>query len=176
MADMNYRPMGFESDVANPQFAGAADPEQFLFKQFYWHEPIDRNKSDEASEKEGRPIKIKGPKTIYIRVMKPGDQTSILETPMMEDHKRMFPREWLNFQMQEGLIPNTAAEAGWKVEHWDELTPDEIHKLKFNRFYTVEQIANASDGAIQGFGMGGEALRKRAQDALFKKNAHLKVA
>jgi len=167
--------MGLETDVANQNFAGAANPDSFLHKEFYWHEPLDRNKTDEASEKEGRLVRIKGPKTIYIRIMKPGDANSILETPAREDHKRRFPMEWLNFQMVEGLIPNTAAEAGWKVENWEEMTPDEIHKLKYNRFFTVEQIANASDGQIQGLGMGGDGLRNRAKEALAKKNAVAKV-
>ena len=171
MADLNYRPMGLESDVANANFAGAANPDSFLHAEFYWHEPLDRNKTEEASEKEGKLVRVKGPKTVYIRIMKPGDQTSILETPAREDHKRRFPEKWLYFQMTEGLIENTANQAGWKVENWDELTPDEIHKLKFNRFYTVEQIANASDGQVQGLGMGGLALRQRAQTALNAKNS-----
>ena len=42
--------MGLETDVANTAFAGAADPDQFLHKEFYWHEPFDRNKTEEASE------------------------------------------------------------------------------------------------------------------------------
>ena len=175
MADLNYRPMGLESDLANRNFQGATDPDQFLFKEFYWYEPIDRNKSDEASEKEGRPVKIKGQRQVYIRIMKPGDQTSILETPAREDHKRRFPNEWLNFQRDNGMIADTANQAGWRVENWDELTPDEIHKLKFHRFYTVEQIANASDGAIQGLGMGGLALRQKAQTALNEKSGVAKA-
>lgn len=176
MADLNYRPMGLETDVANTAFAGATNPDSFLHAEFYWHEGIDRNKSDEASLEAGKIVRIKAPKEIYIRIMKPGDQTSILETKVREDHKRRFPEKWLYFQMSEGLIENTANQAGWKVENWEELTPDEIHKLKYHRFYTVEQIANASDGQIQGYGMGGLAMRKKAQDALQAKAQVAKAA
>ena len=176
MADLNYRPMGLETDVANRNFAGAANPDSFLHAEFYWHEPLDRNKSDIESEKAGRPVPVKGPRQVYIRIMKPGDQTSILETPVREDHKRRFPEKWLYFQMSEGLIEDTKNQPGWKIENWDELTPDDIHRLKFHRFYTVEQVANASDGAIQGYGMGGLALRKKAQDAIQAKNSLAKEA
>ena len=166
MADLNYRPMGLETDVSNPNFAGATNPDSFLHAEFYWHEPFDRNKSDEESEKAGKMVRVKGPRQVYIRIMKPGDQTSILETPVREDHKRRFPEKWLYFQMQEGLLENTANQAGWKVENWEELTPDEIHKLKYHRFYTVEQIAGAQDAQVQKLGIGGPGLRERARVAL----------
>ena len=175
MADIGYRPMGLETDVANPNFSGATNPDSFLHAEFYWHEPWDRNKTEEASEKAGKFVRVKSEKQVYIRIMKPGDQTSILETPVREDHKRRFPEKWLYFQMSEGLIEDTKNQSGWKVEGWEELTPDEIHKLKYHRFYTVEQIANASDSQIQGYGMGGLAMRKKAQDALAAKQAAAKV-
>src|SRR3990167_10688072 len=149
MSDLGYRPMGFETDLANRNFVGATNPDSLLHSEFYWYEPLDQNKSDEESVKQGRPIRINGPKQIYVRIMAPGDQTSIIETPVREDHKRRFPEKWLYFQIQEGLIDGGANQPGWKIEEkmdgmW-ELSEEEVHQLKFLRFYTVEQIAGAND-------------------------------
>ena len=169
MSDLGYRPLGFESDIGNRNFAGAQDPDALLHAEFYWYEPIDKNKTEEESVKQERHIIIRAPKQIYIRISKPGDQTSVIETPAREDHKRRWPQKWLYFQIQEGLVDAGANQPGWKIEEkmegmW-ELTEEEVHQLKFLRFYTVEQIAGASDGQIGNI-MGGLGLRKRAQDAV----------
>ncbi len=169
MSDLGYRPLGFETDLANRNFTGATNPDSLLHAEFYWYEPLDQNKSDEESVKQGKPIRITGPKQIYIRIMAPGDQTSVIETPVREDHKRRFPEKWLYFQIQEGLIDAGANQPGWKIEEkmegmW-ELSDEEIHQLKFLRFYTVEQIAGANDAQV-GSIMGGLGLRKRAQEAV----------
>ena len=47
---MDYRPMGFESDVGNQNFMGAQNPDDLLFVEFYWHEPEDWNKSQEQGK------------------------------------------------------------------------------------------------------------------------------
>lgn len=164
MADLDYRPMGFETDVANQNFVGAQNPDELLHVEFYWHEPEDPNQTQVASEKAGRYIKVKGPRQIYILIMAGGDKTSEIRRAKRLPDEHRFAKRWLQFQIQEGLVDYGESQPGWKIEEWDQLTQEEVHQLKFLRFYTVEQIAGASDAQI-GSVMGGLGLRKRAYDA-----------
>lgn len=160
---MDYRPMGFESDIGNQNFMGAQNPDEMLYTEFYWHEPEDWNKSQEQGKL------VRGPKIPYIRIQRPGDKTSIVETPVREDHKARWPNKWLYWQMKEGLIDSGADIPGWKIEEWDVLKADQLHELKYLRFYTVEQIAGASDDQVQRMGIGGLGLREQARQALRNK-------
>ena len=165
----DYRPLGIASDLDNPNFQGAMNPDKLLHKEFYWHEPFDRNKTEVESEKAGKLVRVKGARTIYIRIMVRGDKNSIIERPKTFGDEIRFADEWRMFQINEGLIDAGENQPGWKIEDkveglW-ELSEDEIAKLKFLRFYTVEQIAGASDAQIEKLGMGGLGMRKRAQDA-----------
>ena len=98
--------------------------------------------------------------------MRPGDNTSIIETAVRDDHKARWPHKWLAWQMKEGLIEGDQNIPGWKIEDWPVLKPDQIHELKYLRFNTVEQIAGASDAQIQRLGMAGIGLRLQAQQTL----------
>lgn len=151
------------TDVNNQEFSGAiANPDDLLHVEFYWCEPIDKWASDEKGRE------IKGPRQPFVRIMKPGDQTSIIETRVREDHKARWPKKWLYWQMKEGLISGGENIPGWKVEEWPEVIGNDslLNELKYLRFYTVEQIAGASDSQVQGMGMIGPSLREKAKRAL----------
>ena len=148
------------SDLANPEFVGSRNPDDALFVEFYMHEGIDKNKTVETGKK------IRLDPAPYVRIAVPGDKTSIIETPVREDHKRRWPQKWLYFQMQEGLVTGEQELPGWKLEEWDYLDSEQVRELKYNRFTIVEQVAGASDAQIQKLGMGGVALREAAKRAL----------
>jgi len=169
------------SDVANPDFVGATNPDSLLYVEFYWHTPIDKWGSEEASAKAGRRVVVNMKKlTIspngqatktdedlrvpFIRIMRPGDQTSIIETAVREDHKQRWPQQWLYWQMAEGLVDDGAGIPGWKIEEWPHLDgqPTLVRDLKYMRFHTVEMIAGASDAQVQKLGIGGAGLRQQA--------------
>ena len=173
------------SDLNNPEFVGAVDPDSMLYKEFYWHTPMDKWASEEASAAAGRRVivnkkKLKfhangkvektdeDDKQIWIRIMRPGDQTSIVERQMNEGDKMRFPREWLYWQMAEGIIDEGANVPGWKLDEWPHLdrTPDMLRDLKHMRFHTVEQVAGASDAQVQKMGIGGPGLREQARHDL----------
>lgn len=174
------------SDLNNPEFVGAVNPDSLLHVEFYMHHPIDKWATDEASYKAGRRVVVKiGDKPVpFVRIMKPGDNTSIIETSVREEHKQRWPQQWLYFQMNEGLVNDGSGVSGWKIEDWDELKDqdEQIRDLKYRRFYTVEQIAGANDAQVQGMGIGGTGLRERARaalrgkvsDAIAEKDAQLK--
>ena len=166
---MAYVPLGLETDLNNPNFVGATNPDALLHKEFYWHEPNDINQTAVESEKAGRLVRVKGPRTIYVKIMARGDKNSIIERAKTLQDEIRFPDEWRMFQINEGLIDTGADQPGWKiadkVEGIWEPSEDEIRNLTFLRFYTVEQIASASDAQVDKMGMGGMGMRKRAADA-----------
>ena len=150
------------SDLNNPEFVGAQDPNKLLYVEFYMHEPEDGNKP----WVNGKPVRM--PAIPYVKIMVPGNKNSEVDTPVRDDHKQRFPEKWMYFlqtqQQESGVdIP------GWKVDDWDQLTPSEVRDLKYLRFYTVEQIAGASDAQVQKLGMGGLGLRERARQAIKQK-------
>jgi hypothetical protein len=155
------------SDLNNPEFVGAMNPDDLLHVEFYHHEPVD----NWQSKVEGKEVKL--PRQIFVRIMKPGDNLSILEVPIREDHKKRWPQKWLYFQMKEGMIDDGARIPGWKIEEWPELAnnPDALHGLRFLRFYTVEQIAGASDAQVQNIGIGGPSLREKAKLAMRERHS-----
>ena len=160
------------SDLDNPNFTGAIhNPDALLHVEFYWHEPVQQFKSMEAKKE------IRGRKIPYVRIMRPGDNTSILQTPVRDDIKARFPRQWLAWQMKEGMIEGAGEDApGWKIEEWPVLTLDQKHELKYLRFYTVDQLAGASDTQLQRLGIGGIGLREQARKAIKEKHASEYIA
>lgn len=150
------------SDLNNPEFVGATNPDDMLHVEFFWKEPV----SKWQSELQGK--EVRGKRIPFVRMMKPGDQTSIHETAVRDDHKARWPRKWMAWQMKEGLIEGADNVPGWKIEEWDVLKDKEsqLHEMKYLRFYTVEQIAGASDAQIQRLGIGGIGLREQAKAAI----------
>jgi hypothetical protein len=67
-----------------------------------------------------------------------------------DDHKKRFPIAWATFQNDK----SAQVEAhGTLLKDWSLLTAAQASELKHFKFYTVEQIAAASDQQIQGIGM-----------------------
>lgn len=152
--------VGLASDLNNPNFTGPVNPDSMMSVEFFMHEPEDVLKSEAAG------MMIKGPKMPYVRIQAPGDHTSVMESPVLEQHKRRWPDKWLYFQIQNNMVEGASEIPGWKIEEWTHLNPEQIRTLKFMRFSVVEQIANASDSQCQRMGMDGMSLREQARLAL----------
>ena len=148
------------SDLNNPEFTNPSNPDTMLHVEFYWFAPVDKWASDAAGKE------VRGARVPFVRIMRPGDNTSIHETPVRDDHKARWPNLWLAWQMKEKLIEGDVNIPGWKLDEWDVIKPDQLHELKYLRFHTVEQIAGASDAQVQRLGMAGIGLRVQAQAAL----------
>lgn len=155
------------SDLNNPEFVGATNPDALMHVEFYWHEPIDKWASEEASAKQGKRVWVKLKKQVFVRIMRPGDKDNILEVPLREEHKERFPDKWRYFEIAEGLGSDREV-PGWRLEDWPELDEQQelLRELKYLRYYTVEQIAGAQDAQVQKLGTGGLGLRERARLAL----------
>lgn len=152
------------SDLDNPGFTGAQNPDNLLQVEFYDHAALDTWKTNETG------IKSYKDTCPYIRISIPGNKDLTVERPADGRDVRKYPRQWMVFQMETGKIANAENVPGWQLDQWDELGAEQIRQLKFLRFYTVEQIAGANDAQIQGVGMGGQGLRERAKRALAERN------
>lgn len=155
------------SDLDNPGFTGAQNPNDLLHVEFYDHAALDTWKTNETG------IKSYKDSCPYIRIAIPGNKDLTVERPADGRDVRKYPRQWLYFQMQTGKIANAENVPGWQIDQWDELGAEQIRQLKFLRFYTVEQIAGANDAQIQGIGMGGQGLREKAKRALAERNGSM---
>jgi hypothetical protein len=87
----------------------------------------------------------------FVRIEVPGNQLSIIDTLANEDHKRRFPLQWAAYQNSKGR--DTDAVQGTLMRDWSIINAAQVKELEHYRFYTVEQVANASDLQLQTIGM-----------------------
>lgn len=145
------------SDANNPEFTGAHNPDSRLAVQFY-SKPV---QNEWETAKQNRAI---FQDVDYVRIIVPGDSTSIIDVPVREDHKARFPMHWAHYQNKHG---GDASEIGTPLSQWPLITASQGEELRALKFKTVESIAHASDQNIQRIGMlagmGAYAFRERAQ-------------
>ena len=109
---------------------------------------------------EGRPI-MEMRDFIIIEV--PGNTLSVIDTFAAEEHKSRFPVQWARYQNEktDGDIEGTL------LHDWPVLNAAVAAELKHFKFYTVEQIAQASDAQLNTLGMAAGmsplALRDKAK-------------
>jgi hypothetical protein len=148
------------SDVANTEFTGAIPPDSRTHVEFYWHAPVDKFESQKLGKE------VRGPKMPFIRILNPGDRTSIIETFVTDYHKMRFAQQWRAWQIKEGLLTGEIQIPGWSIDEWNDIPQEQKDELKFLRFTVVEQVAGATDAQVQKLGMGGMGLREKAKRAL----------
>lgn len=127
--------------------AGAAQ----CFVQFFKH-PV---KDEAASLEAGRPV-FKD--TDYVRIMTPGDKTSMPERPVREQDRQEYRRAWQAYQQNQ-----SAPMEGTPLKEWPGITRAQVEELAYFNVHTVEQLASISDGNAQNMGPV-LALRQRARD------------
>lgn len=143
VVDPMYRPLGLETDVANPNFAGPRNPDDLLWVQFSTR----AMQNTYLSAAQGRPI---FEDQLWVEIRVPGNQLLTIETPALEEHKRRFPRQWAYFQQTHST---DGQNIGTPLSQWPILRPSQIEELRALKFYTVENVAFASDEQIGRIGM-----------------------
>lgn len=98
----------------------------------------------------------------HIEITCPGGFNRIVEK-VRPEHKARFPKHWALFEMSQGSGDQIV---GTKLEQWPAMTRSRAEELRAMKYYTVEQLAAASDGQVQGLGMDGIMLRRKAQEFL----------
>jgi hypothetical protein len=148
--------MALASDLNNPEFVGATDPDARLHVTFY-RRPV---QNDFRTQIEGRPI---FDEIEMVKIYIPGDTTTVIDAPVREDHKRRFPRHWAYYESTQG---KENLQAGTPLSQWPLLGPAQVEELKALKFTTVESIATASDLQLgrmgSAGGMAATALRDKA--------------
>lgn len=127
--------MALESDIPNANSRLAV----------FFHKKMKQNESKTAQE--GRPI---FDEVIYIKKMVPGDNLNIIDRPMYDSDKNEFPMQWAHFQNKQG---DDQMISGTPLIEWPMITTAQAEELRALKFYTVEQIADASDAQITKIGM-----------------------
>ena len=141
------------SDINNPNFSGAYNPDSILHVTFY----MNSIQNNFESEKHARPIFNEIP---FVRILTPGNQLSVIDTYVREEHKRRFPIQWAAFQNSHNEEDQVV---GTPLSEWTAIGRNQADELKALKFFTVEQIAGASDLQIQRLGMNGAFLKQKAR-------------
>ena len=146
------------SDVNNREFVGATDPDSVMIARFYMR----AIKQEFISKKEGRAI-FKD--VLYCEYYPAGSTNLMMDVPANDGHKQRFYRQWTYYESAHG---KDSREAGTPLSNWAILSPADVENLKAIKFFTVHNIAGASDLQLQSLGMGmagmaPNVLRARAQ-------------
>jgi hypothetical protein len=131
------------SDVNNPNFAGARNPDAGLFVQFY--EELVKNEF--LTEQQKKPV---FEPFDFVWIQSPGDQLNVVKTFARDEHKNRFPKQWAAYQERS---KDNDKIVGTPLSEWPRVTKLQCEELRGMRFYTVEAIANASDAQLNGIGM-----------------------
>ena len=141
--DANYRPLGIATDENNPNFIGANNPDERLWVRFYMR-PL-QNAFETIQQ--GHPI---FQDTLFVEIRIPGDNLTIIDRPAQERDKARFPRHWAHFQNTHGKEDQNI---GTPLSEWPFMRPSQVEELRALKFYTVEQVAFASDQQLGNIGM-----------------------
>lgn len=121
-----------------------------LFVKFY----LQAVKHNYESEKQGRPIFVD---KLYISIVAPGSNLSKIDRQATDADKQRFPKQWANYQNNQN-----AETTGTPVAEWPVLTRTQVEELRALKFYSVEQIAAATDAQLNALGPIGFQLRTKA--------------
>jgi hypothetical protein len=133
------------SDLNNPQFVGAQNPDSLLSVTFY----SKAVQNAYETEKQGRPIFYDAD---YVKIFTPGDNLNIIDTVANEDHKKRFPLQWAHYKNSK---TDDQFMSGTPLSAWGLLTASQCEELRYLKFFSVESLADASDSQLQSIGMKG---------------------
>ena len=141
---------------ASEQAIQYGDPEsdKKLIVRFYMH-PVEQAAQ---SIKAGRKI-FKD--TEYIEILTPGDKHSIIKRPVFDMDRRRFSEHYARFKAgQEQVVTGTPLSTlVWMSEA-------RVKEYEYLHVFTVEQLAQASDGSQVAAVMGFQEDKRKAQDFL----------
>jgi len=101
------------------------------------------------TKQQGRPIYDD---KVYCKYRAGGNTLLEMDVPSTNVHENRFHRQWAKFQAGHGADAQRAT--GTPLDQWPILTPSAIEELKGLKFYSIDQIAAASDQQLQVLGMG----------------------
>lgn len=94
----------------------------------------------------------------YVKILQPGDLSTEVDKAVEPFDKHQFAQQWAQYKADQEQIPS-----GTPLIHLFPHQPDVVATLKHFKFYTVEQLAEASDTSMQSVPMGGYEYREKAK-------------
>lgn len=118
-----------------------------------------RNQKGELAFKDesGKQVPVWGD---FIEIIVPGSVDRV-NTQVNDQHRRRFPEQWESYQKGE-----EANVVGTNILEWQGVHRELGVMLRAKGFYTVEQLAQASDAAIAKIGPGGREVVAKAKAAM----------
>lgn len=129
----------------------AVEQKDIAVPEFYMH-PVENKAKSEA---EGRPI-FEEKEMVRIRV--PGDRNMTWEGEVTDTHRNRFPKQYDAFQRGEKV-----ALEGTPLEMWPQMTRTRVAELKACNVFTVEELADVTDGQLDKLGAGSREEREKAR-------------
>lgn len=111
-------------------------------------------KDESKSLAEGRPIFVD---TDMIEIRVRGDRNNVVHKPVAEEHKARFRAAWDAYKRGQDI----GAE-GTPLAEWPTMSASMVEEMKYLGFYTVEQLASASDSVCGKF-PGVTTLKNKAR-------------
>lgn len=93
-----------------------------------------------------------------VEIINPGDPQNIVRRRVKESDKERFPQAWEAFQRLEEYIPD-----GTPLEHFPLLSKGQIEHMRMSNIFTIEQLADVPDVALQNLGLGARRMRDHAR-------------
>ena len=123
------------------------DPGDSILAVRFFRKPVQNQFMTNA---EGRPIMHMAD---FVRIEIPGNMLSIIEDAVGDHHKQRFPMQWAQYLNEQAAGHHGGEVQGTLLRDWPLLTAAQAEELKHFKFYTVEQVAAASDSQINSVGM-----------------------
>ena len=147
------------SDVNNPDYVNPKDPDSAIRTRFYKRAVFQPFESEQEKRQIFKDV-------TYIEISTPGDDKNIIDLPLRDDHIQRFKARYEHY-LKHG---EDAEHGGVSLSKWALLQPSQVEMLRAVKFYTVEQVAGASDQQIMSVGMivgmAGASFRDRARQYL----------
>tara|TARA_R110000787_G_scaffold151480_4_gene265310 strand:- start:4403 stop:5239 length:837 start_codon:yes stop_codon:yes gene_type:complete len=143
------------TEGAHRAFANAEPQKHGLFAQFYMHP----KQNAKETLIQGRPIYDE---TEYIRIMVPGDKSSIVERPVrLGIH---INADNIKFSVEYEMFKQNKDQqvSGTPLEEWPPISRSQVKEMEYFNVRTVEQLAGMGDAQMQQF-MGLGSLRELAR-------------
>lgn len=139
-----------ELEYNHHDFVSQREADKNLAVKFY-HQPI---RNEWKSVNEGRPI-YDDTEMIEIRIR--GDRNNVVQRPVRPEDKQRFGQQYDHFKR--GL---ELAASGTPLAEWPVASASMVEELKYFGFYTVEQLAEASDSVCSKM-PGLTSMKQRAR-------------
>lgn len=96
----------------------------------------------------------------FVKIVTPGDRSSLFFQPATDSHRRRFPKAWAAFEERKR---DAGSRTGMPLEEWAAITRATVYTLKAAHIHTVEDLAIVPDTFVDRLGVDGRGLRAQAQ-------------